>query len=366
MTTVSAPAELPVLRHPAVRWGAGFVAAVVALMLLVTLLDALLPAPSGPASSSYATTSRGLAAYAELLSRLGHPVSRLRVSPSAATLDPGSTVVLLDPATGVAPRDVAALRRFVAAGGHLIAGGQDTQALASALAGARVAWVPFGPRVAHPPGLPGVRAVLTNGDGSYTCPDGAGALVCPAQGGRVTLLADSSPLTNALLARADNAAFGNALAGPADRPVVFVETVHGFHSATGLAALPSSGWWAVGLLLFAGLVYLVARWPRLGPAVEPDTFAAPPRREHVDALAAALASARDRGAAVARLRTAARAIVTRRAGLAADADGDPLARAAVALGLGDTDVALLIGETARDEDLVGLGRLLAHLRSEGT
>ena len=365
MTTVSAPTEIPVFRHPAVRWAAAFAALIASLALLATLLDELLPVPSGPASSSYATTTRGLAAYAELLSRLGHPVSRLRVPPSDATLDPGSTVVLLDPSAGVAPRDVVALRRFVAAGGQLVTGGEDSEALASALAGRHVAWAPEGPRVVRTQGLAGVRTVVTSGNGSYTCPGGPrSSLVCTAGGGRIRLLADSSPLTNARLAQADNAAFGAALVGAASRPVVFAETVHGYRATTGLAALPAAGWWAVGLLVLAGVVYLVARWPRLGPAVEPDAVAAPPRREHVEALAGALASTRDRGPAAARLRAAARAVVTRRAGLAPDTTGERLARAGGALGLEPADVALLTGDGVGDEDLVGLGRLLAHLRSE--
>jgi hypothetical protein len=365
MTTVSAPVEPGVLRHPAVRWGAAFVALVVGLLLLTTLIDELLPAPSGPASSSYATTTRGLAAYAELLSRLGHPVARLRVAPSDTTLDPRSTLVLLDPASEVAPADIAALRRFVADGGQLIAGGEDSEGLATALAGAHVAWAPEGPRVVHVRGAAGARTVVTSGDGSYTCPGGrSAALLCVAGGGRIRLLADSSPLTNARLAEADNALLGSTLAGPPGRPVVFAETVHGFNAATGLAALPATGWWAVGLLVLAGVAYLVARWPRLGPAVEPDAVAAPPRREHVDALAGALASTRDRSAAAGRLRAAARAIVTRRAGLEPDASTERLARAGGALGLGESEVRQLTGDGARDEDLVALGGLLAHLRSE--
>jgi Domain of unknown function (DUF4350) len=365
MTTVTAPAEAPVLRHPAVRWGVAFVALIAGLALLATLLDELLPAPSGPASSSYATTTRGLAAYAELLSRLGHPVSRLRVAPSDTTLDPSSTLVLLDPGAEVAPADIAALRSFVSSGGRLIAGGEDSEGLASALAGARVAWEPVGPRVVRAVGVAGARKVVTSGDGSYRCPGGRRfVLVCVAGGGRVRLLADSSPLTNARLVQADNAVFGAALVGRSARPVVFAETVHGFSAATGLAALPAAGWWAVALLLLAGIVYLVARWPRLGPAVEPDEVAAPPRREHVEALAGALASTRDRRPAAARLRAASRAIVTRRAGLEPDASGERLARAGAALGLASGDVVLLTGDGARDEDLVALGGLLAHLRSE--
>jgi hypothetical protein len=374
MSAIAAPVEVPLHRRPAVRWAAGIVAAILALNLVAIVLDGFFAGPQGRPSSSYATTSRGLAAYAELLDRLGHPVTQLRRAPTAGDLPADATVVLLDPATAVGSADVAALRAFVAAGGRLVAGGADTGSLASALAGAPVDWVAHGARSARADGgaaPAGVRTVLGLGRGGYRC---AGALVgppgdallCGARGGRVLLLADSSPLSNALLDRADNAALGSALAGPRGRPVVFVESVHGYHGATGLAALPASAWWAIGLLGLAAATYLLARWRRLGPAVLEDELPAPPRREHVDAIAAALLRTRDAAPAAARLRGAARAIVARRAHLGADAGDAPIERAARALGLRDEDVALLIGDTAGQADLIGLGRLLAHLRTEGT
>ncbi len=376
MTTISAPVEVPLTRRPAVRWAAGLVAVVVAVNLIAVALGAFLPSPHGPASSSYATSSRGLAAYAELLGRLGHPVTQLRRPPDAADLPAGATVVLLDPATLVGPSDLAALRAFVAGGGRLVAGGAETGELASALAGRRVAWVTGGGRVAFGDGIAGVRAVVGEGAGRYRCGGGrAGnvlvgapnrALVCSVRGGRVLLLADSSPLTNRLLARADNAALGVALAGPAGRPVVFIETVHGYGAATGLAALPAGAWWAIALLGLAGLAFLVARWRRLGPAVAADMIPSPPRREHVDALAGALDRADDPDPAQERLRAAAQAIVGRRASLRPHPAPPQLHDAGLALGLTEQDAALLIGEDAGGDELIRLGRLLAHLRTEGT
>ena len=374
MTTVAAPVEIPLLRRPAVRWGLGVVAFIVALNLLAVAIGSFLPSPSGPASSSYATSSQGLAAYAELLSKLGHPVTRLREAPADVRLDPRSTVVLLDPQSDLGPEDVGALRNFAAAGGRVVAGGADTAQLATALAGTTITWTPDSAAVVRRSSVPGVHRVVTDGAGRYDCSRGdaqalvgvaRGAVACSV-GGRVLLLSDSSPLTNRLLGRADNATLGAALAGAPGRPVVFAETVHGYNAATGLAALPAEAWWALGLLGVAGVVFLVARWPRLGPAVAADEAAAPPRRAHVDAVASSLAQVGDAGPAAARLQAAARAVVTRRSGLPADCGSEPLRRAALALGLSDEDTALLIGETARGEDLVGLGRVLAKLRSEGT
>ena len=58
-------------------------------------------------------------------------------------------------------------------------------------------------------------------------------LVVTARAGRGTVvaLADPSPLQNRRLAYADNAALGLALAG--DRPVAFLETVHGYGVSRG-------------------------------------------------------------------------------------------------------------------------------------
>ena len=80
--------------------------------------------PGGPVSSSYATGSDGLAAYASLLGRSGHQVSRLRTPLAEAQLDPRDTVVLLD-ADGVTRDDAGALRAFVQDGGRLVVGGND-------------------------------------------------------------------------------------------------------------------------------------------------------------------------------------------------------------------------------------------------
>ncbi len=70
--------------------------ALTAAVLLVIALNVLVGAVTvvtggtgrgGPTSSSYATADDGLAAYAELLARRGHPVERLRVSLDRAALE---------------------------------------------------------------------------------------------------------------------------------------------------------------------------------------------------------------------------------------------------------------------------------------
>ena len=51
---------------------------------------------SGPPSSSYATTPAGVAAWAKLLARTGHPVTRLREPLRPRHLDPRITLVLVN------------------------------------------------------------------------------------------------------------------------------------------------------------------------------------------------------------------------------------------------------------------------------
>ena len=72
--------------------------------------------------------------------------------------------------------------------------------------------------------------------------------------------------TTAQLARADNAAFGLAAAGAGGRPVAFLETVHGYGEATGLAALPARALWVLAGLALAALALVWSMARRLGPA----------------------------------------------------------------------------------------------------
>ena len=90
-----------------------------------------------------------------------------------------------------------------------------------------------------------MQAVRTSGDGRcrpsaatgrvLAGDEGTLLLVEPAGRGRIALLADTSPLQNRLLGEADNAAFALALSGRG--PLTFVESVHGYGPARGLAAL---------------------------------------------------------------------------------------------------------------------------------
>ena len=250
----------------------GIAAALVAANLALGELDDATQGPRGPASSAFATTPEGAAAYAELLERYEHPVIRLRSELADARLDPAATVVVLDPGR-LDPEQQAAISRFLNTGGRLVIAGS-----AAAPLGGDLEFVPVGPNQARDldDSLPAVEHVRTAGDGSWDGDGRARILLGTATApllleqrrgeGRALLLADPSPLQNRLLGEADNAALGLQLAGGRGRPVVFVESVHGFAEATGIAAIPARWWWVLGGLALAAVLYALAAGRRFGPA----------------------------------------------------------------------------------------------------
>jgi hypothetical protein len=274
--------------------------ALIAFALQLRAIDALAPAPHGPVSSSYATSAHGLAAYASLLERAGHPVRRVQVPVADRRPRAGETLVVLDPGL-VEPREARAIGAWVRGGGRLVAGGGNAGWLDAVLAAAPLAAEgPRGPRRALVP-LAGVTTVRS-GEGAGWHAAGpalpvigppAAPLLLAARSGRgtVALLADPSVLQNRLLGQADAAALGLALAGGPGRPVAFLETVHGYGAARGFAGLPTRVKWLLAGLALAGLAALWAVGRRLGPPEDPDRALPPPRVEYVDALAAALARA---------------------------------------------------------------------------
>jgi len=232
------------------------------LVLLVVFLGRAPERASGPASSSYATTPAGLAAYATLLERAGHDVRRVRASLADRRPGGGETVVVVDgDALPGEQRD--ALRAYLRGGGHAI--------------------------------LAGTAAGTLGGDARLPRRAGGTAPVTRRIGrGTAILVPDAEPLRNRSLADAAHAAEALTIAGPPTRAVAFVESVHGYREETGLAALPDRVQTCLLLLLAAALAFLLARGRRLGPPEEQARALPPPRRAHVEALAAALARTRDR------------------------------------------------------------------------
>ena len=346
-------------------------ALVVAFAAVVVAIDRLAPTPGGPEGSSYATAPEGAAAYAELLRRAGHPVRRIREPLADAAPDRGSTLVVLDPER--MERDEArAVARFVRAGGRLVAGGALVRWLGDVLPAAP-AWASAEPGratvVAPVPETAGVASVAFDEGGRWAelggalpvlaTPAGPVAAVARAGRGRVVLLADSEPLLNRGLPRADDAAFALAVAGERGRPVAFLETVHGYGAETGLAALPARALWVLAGLALAALALVWSMGRRLGPPEDEERALAPPRRDYVEAVAAGLVATGDRrgvGEAAAR---AARRRLEARAGLPAGAGEPALREAAARLGLDAAETDAVLG--AGDGDDLVAGRALARL-----
>lgn len=287
------------------------VAVLCVLPLLLGEVGSLYSSPSSSASgpsSTFDTSASGAAALSYLLAQRHHPVTQLSSPILDTRLPAGATLFVLDPASSI-QADADAIGRFLRSGGHVVLGGQPEPAVLAALVptALRPTWeaAPAGP--SHPtrpvPENRGIATVQAPGSGTWRVPEAAQGevflagrggplgLVLPVGNGRLVLLANDEALENALLASADDAAFGLNLAGRPRSPVVFDEYDHGFgRSGTGLAGLPAHWKVALAIGLLAAVVWLLSASRRLGPPTNASPRALPPRIAHVDALAELLAS----------------------------------------------------------------------------
>jgi hypothetical protein len=350
--------------------------ALVALNLFARALDQSVGGsePSGRGSSSYATVPSGLAAYAELLRRYDHPVDRQRGDLVDGALDETATLMVLDPDV-LSPSQAGVALQFVVNGGRLVVGGTDPGRYLGTLRDRPPQWTAAAPTAFTRTNAPftGITRVVTEGSGSWRelgtssvvigTADGDDALLTRERVGRgeMLFLADVSPLSNALLARADNAGFALQLAGDDRRPVVFAEGVHGYGESRGLAALPQRWKLAFAGLGLAALAFIWARARRLGPPEDAQRALPPPRRAYVDALGATLERTHDPATALAAVRDTVRAHVVRRAGLDAGASTADVDRAAHELGLDERARLVLARGITDDDDVEAIGSALAHV-----
>jgi len=361
-------------------WAIAAVGVLVAFLVVGFLAEELSPAPSGPASSSYATTSTGAAAWAELLERSGHPVGQLRQDLGQAPLDPSSTLVVLG-ALSLTPSAARNIDGFVRAGGRLVLYAASPGRVLPALIPDPPDWARVSPRAFEPaagaPATSGVERVQSAGAGAWLggagqrllTDGGGGALLItrPLGRGSVELLADPSPVQNRLLASADNAQFAIDLAGSPRRPVVFAEALHGFGVATGIAALPGTFWFVFVGLCLAGGAWALARGRRLGPPEPPARVRQPPRSAYVDALASTLSRARDAPGLTRLVRARIGAELERRPARRTGGTGAPRRKSLMTLGLSEREADLALAPPSSDDgeaELLVLGRVLARLRSE--
>ena len=327
--------------------------------------------PSGVAGSSYGTQNSGLAALTTLVAQYGHDVTRERGPIHGASFDPRDTVFVIEP-QDVTEVDSTALLEFVTEGGRLVIGGTDPFYVRD-LRDRPPIWSVDSPGTfdQFDASLGRLRVVDTAGDGSWSDPgastvlahSGGDALVTQARVGRgeMLFLADPTPLENAYLGSADNAAFALALAGVPSRPVEFVEGVHGYGERRGLGALPTP--WKLSLLVLAlaALAYAWSRSRRFGPPDRRARALPPPRSQYVDALACSLERTRDPAAALAPMQEWARARVAQRAHLRLDASSEDVDRAAIKLGYTEQERAAIWHAPADADAALALGRLVSKL-----
>lgn len=372
-------------RSALARWfdglGPGQRVFVVALAVLVVVNLALAGTrslvggqPGGPTSSSFSTGGDGLEGYADLLRSDGRSVERVRRAVTTADLPAGATAVVADP-EGLTAAEARRLIRFVAGGGRLVVAGERAAPLLEAVTGVPVrwgsadavdemaVWVPVdGTGSAR--ALAGDRGGRWAGFGGLVPVAGTGdrpaVVIGPIGDGRVVALADAAPLQNADLGRADNAAFALAAAGGRDRPVVFVESVHGY-AATGISAVPPSWKWVAAGLVLALVAGLWSAGTRLGPPEAGRRELRPPRRAHVEAVAAGLDRVTSAPAAAAEpLLAANRAALATHLGVAPDASPAVLYAAAERSGVDPRDVEVVSGPVTDLPAALAVGALAAR------
>lgn len=250
--------------------------------------------------SSYSSEADGLAGYGRLLDSFGFEVGRSRGVLDAPPA-PAATVVLVDP-PALDPQTAGHLLAFVRSGGRLLTGGPEPRYVYLIDEDPPRWQRATGDRWDGSPLAPGADDVRTGNEGEWGATGAGTALVGSGDrslvvrrdlgAGEILYLADTTLLTNELLARADNAAFAIALVRPDER-VVFVEGVHGFDATSGLAALPDRWKLAIGGLLVAGVVLLWSRGVRFGPPEAQAREHDPPRVRYIEALADTLARTSD-------------------------------------------------------------------------
>lgn len=339
--------------------------------------------PGGPVSSSFSTGRGGLQAWSELLGRTGHPVTRLRTSVARADPPTSATVVVADPGR-ISRAEQRRLAAFVAGGGRLVTLGVSSAELLHTVTGARVlgglgelgirTWVPVpetagvervagGAGAAFSVAPPFVAvagsAANTAGPSFGREPAEAAVLVADVGRGRVVAVADATVFHNSQLARADNAVLALRVVGSTRRPVIFVESVHGF-GATGAGALPSNWKWALAGIAAAVAAGLWSAGSRFGAAEPAERELRPPRLAHVAAVAADL----DRlpitdEEAVTPLAATTRAALAARVGAPPDASAAVLQAAAERAGIAPHQVAALTSPVFDLDHALAVGELAA-------
>jgi Domain of unknown function (DUF4350) len=347
--------------------------AMVTLELFLLLTSGLGGGSGQGGPSSYSTRENGLAAYAELLTSSGHQIERSRATLDELDLPNDATLIVAE--SPLSDAESLAAEDLVDRGGRVVFLGPQPGDVMQRMLAARVEWTAGEPgeaiAVIPVPETAGVNNVASEEWSALeeTGPavpvlavgDDVVAAVAQVGDGRVVLVGTAAPLLNAGLALADNAAFGLAIAGPAERPVYFAEAGHTGSSGSGLGALPREWKWALVIGLLATFLAMWSAGRRFGPPEDDASDLPPPRKAYVDAVAATLLKTKQPDASLAPLRRAARERVARKAVLPPDADEEQLRRAAAQLGLPPDEIDALFGAVTTDDKALAVGRAMARL-----
>ena len=296
-------------RDPRVRVGLGLLAALVAFVLVIEVIDRLTPEPKGPRSSSYATSPAGLAAYASVLERAGHPVRQLR-TPIASASPADETLIVLDPdvvdaeeaeAIGAWVKGRRAPRGRAGAATSAVARGCDGPGAEWSDGGRGLATGPLGTAVGE---TVGVREVAVEGGGWREL------------GGTLPVIGRRTLRSSHRAQRRGDRRADRRSVPPAERAARRWPTMR--RSDWGSRAARGGPWrsWrpctaTASRAASAGCrrrssgccsgCFSRRSWRcrsvgrRFGPTEDPETEPPPPRMEYVDALAAALARHETRG-----------------------------------------------------------------------
>lgn len=349
------------LRRPRMVIGVGVVLAAVVLVLAGRLSSDEID----PNHVSRSAAPDGLRAFTDLVSSYG---ARAAVTSAGGTLPVARTAVVLEPAALTAA-EVANLQRFADSGGRLLTIGAtgalgavfmaDPPGQAIAGDGAARVVAPV-PETAGVTTVEGTDARFTSAGAALPAiadETGAWLVVAGAGRGRVLMMASVTPLTNRLLAQADNAAFALGAVGGPGRDITFVD--HRV-AATGLAAIPTRWRWALGLLTVAALTLVVAFGRRLGPPDRPARPLPPPRGLYVDAMARLVGRSRRPDEALAPLRAN---LDWRLTGMGLV--GHDRSEVAATLGLSDAEATALFVRVDDEDGLLVAGRAFARIVQRG-
>ena len=319
----------------------------IAVTVLVIAASFLAPSakPLDKGTSSHSAGPRGAKGAYLTLAALGYRVERSIEPITDLRVDAPVTTLIFSGRETPSEQDRKALKRFVEAGGTLLAVGANG-AYALGLTTPPDTRSPFDPEKIEP-FRPLAVSPLARGAGEITMASGGPAprfpetfgrlygddatvvAVATMGDGRAVWFADTTPFSNAELAKSDNLRLLLNIVGPPQgRVVLFDEHYQGMKRSlwsyvTG-TSLPWIG--AQAALIFVAVLLTYSR--RVGPVRAPHADARTSPMEFVDMLAALYKRAQAKPAAIHAARTRLRRAIASSCGVPLTTDDDTLARAA--------------------------------------